>query len=416
MNTPFGSIEEVVKNSRFKDVLCFDKHQLLEGRIIQNYMDQILSDPAFKGVVGEIDAEIGIAIGRPRYKIPIDKKDKLKELVKEAGGRLIWDSQTKLWTLSWLREDEAPEELKEYFVGVVSYAFVWYRNITPALTELLNRLTQAFVVYPVFYDVARFEFLITEHSYVAGNFNPPSVLLHEGLRKLTGREPREFVVNDEVRTRQRQDAAYHGAIETAYGPELFDKVVLPRILMNFGIAAFFYPVDVDRIFYVLKGSGFDFWAFEVKHKYPETRKFGVEPFFGINNSELRALQLLLSCSINVLHTILVKPVWNDTLSTMQLYMRNNMREAALLIYRVIDQEYVNQVLSRPMGVSGGKTTLTGGGTLQYKPLLVREFSEVGSFSASQAEIASVIAGVMRNPTIERPKVTIEKLESLKRQV
>jgi hypothetical protein len=413
MNTPYGSIEEVVKNSRFKDVLCFDKHQLLEGRIIQNYMDQILSDSAFKGVVGEIEAEIGIATGRPRYKIPIDRKDKLKGLVKEAGGRLIWDSQTKLWTLTWLREDEVPEELKGYFAGPVAYAFVWYRNITPALTELLDRLTQAFTVYPIFYDAALFEFLITEWAYAPGNFIEPSILLHEGLRKLTGREPRKFTVNDEVRTRQRQDAAYHGAIETEYGPELFDKVVLPRILMNFGIAAFFYPVDVDRIFYVVKGSGFDFWAFEVKHKYPETRKSGVEPFFGINNSELRALQLLLTCSINVLHTILVKPVWNDKLSTMQLYMRNNMREAAWLIYRVIDREYIDRVLNRPMSISGAKTTLTGGGTLQYKPLLVREFSEIGSFSAAQAKIASVIASVMRNPAVERPSVTIEKLEALR---
>lgn len=47
------------------------------------------------------------------------------------------------------------------------------------------------------------------------------------------------------------------------------------------------------------------------------------------------------------------------------------------------------------------------------PLLVREFSEVGSFNAAQAEIASVIATVMRNPAIERPGVTIEKLEALR---
>src|SRR5687767_9839447 len=140
MNTPFGSIEDIVKNSRFKDVLCFDKHQLLEGRIIQNYMDQILSDPAFKGAVGEIDAEIGIAFGKPRYRIPFERKDDLKKLVRDAGGWLGWDAKAKLWALNMLKEDEAPEDLKRYFVDSIAYAFVWYRVITPALTELLDRL------------------------------------------------------------------------------------------------------------------------------------------------------------------------------------------------------------------------------------------------------------------------------------
>jgi hypothetical protein len=318
MNTPYGSIEEVVKSSRFKDVLCFDKHQLLEGRIIQDYMDQILGDPAFKGVVGDVDAEIGIAFEKPRYSFPYARKDELKDLVREAGGWLTWDSQTQLWTLNKLKEHEAPAELKGYFKDSVAYAFVWYRDVTPTLMELLNRLTRAFTVCPIFYDAAKFEFLIGDQPYTPGKFNAPSVLLNEGLKKLTGREPRTFTVSDDVRKRQRQDAAYHGALESRYGARLFDEVVLSRILMNFGIGAFFYPVDVDRIFYVVKGGGFDFWAFEVKHKYPETRKVGVEPFFGINNSELRALQLLLTCSVNVLHTILVKPVWDDRLSTMQI--------------------------------------------------------------------------------------------------
>jgi len=101
---------------------------------------------------------------------------------------------------------------------------------------------------------------------------------------------------------------------------------------------------------------------------------------------------------------------------MQIYMRNDMREAALLIYRVMDQIYIERVLTRPTLVSRGKTTLTGGGTLQYRPLLVKEFREVGSFSAPQAQIASVLANVMLNPAADQPAVTIEKLEALKQQV
>jgi hypothetical protein len=60
--------------------------------------------------------------------------------------------------------------------------------------------------------------------------------------------------------------------------------------------------------------------------------------------------------------------------------------------------------------------LTGSGTLQYRPLLVREFKEVGSFSAPQTQIASVIANVMQNPAANQPSVTIERLETLRRQV
>ncbi len=175
-------------------------------------------------------------------------------------------------------------------------------------------------------------------------------------------------------------------------------------------------MDVDRIFYSLTAGEYEFWAFEIKHKYPNVPAYGQPAYFGLNLGEQAVLERLLACDIKIMHTILVKPVWDDTVSTMSMYTNNKLRDAALLIYRIFDAPYMDTLRSRPVLQSGGKTTVTGRGKLSYRALPVNEFYEIGPFSAPQSETASALAHILRTSAATGEiGVTTRRLHSLRQQ-
>ncbi len=205
-------------------------------------MDQILADPAFTGAVGTIDAEVCVAFDRARLRCTYNEKDWLKAQVQQAGGSLTFLTDLKQWQLRGIRPDELPEALQRFVVyRGCAYAFVWYRSDSPALRSFLDRLNRGFKIYPIVYDAARHEFLITQQPHHPGHFTEPDSLLHPVLQTLTPDPMRTMTVTEDVRAMQRQNAAYHGFLVNEYGKNLFEQVVLPRILINFGVGACFFP-------------------------------------------------------------------------------------------------------------------------------------------------------------------------------
>jgi len=358
MQTPWGELGslDISERGQAEAILCADKHQLLEGMVVECLFDQFLENlPSHLPGVLALDVETVIA--KPA-------KD---------SGRTI--------------------------------AVVWVRKKTDGLGRYLYALETRCQVFLV-------EYTSSEGFYgaeFAGGRRISAVMpLDELLRPVatTGHTP--FHVSNSVRDENRQSAPIWGFLFQHSKEKLVDNFILPRLLINCGVQPWFSRGvwNLDRIF-IIDGEP---WLFEVKHKFP----FGKQTYkFGLNVGELDVIALLADCGVKTLHTIMVKPKWSKTIGSM--YMLNDLRarDRTAVIGQVIDRNMIARIRNRSSGFSKSDTTITGeeGSTVEYKPLFATEFGMFGVFSDKPAEIAGRIVDEIGGAWA--PRLTAEELLALR---
>lgn len=357
MQTPWGKLEDLdlTDTALAEQILSADKHQLLEGLVVESLFDQFIeSIPANNPGVLPLDVETIIA---------------------------------------------RPGPAQERWIAVV-----WARNKTEGLGRYLAALENRFRVFLVEF-VSGTGFCGAEVT--DGKRLSAAVPLDDLLRPVAAKPHEAFRVDKAVRDAMRQKTATWGFLINHYGQTLAAQVLLPRILINCGVQPWFRGVwNLDRIFMV-DGKP---WLFEVKHKFP----FGKKTLkFGLNNGEANVISLLSGCGIDTLHSIMVKPKWSKEVGSHYMLSDLAARDRAAIVGMVMDAVQIARILARNSGTSGADTTITGdpGGKLDYKPLFVTEFGMIGVFSDKPATIATQLVAEMRGKPA--PRATEAELQALR---
>lgn len=341
MQTPVGQLAQLDLSDHevCQRILALDKHRLAEGLVVESLFDQYLA--AF----------------------PHDQED----------APVLIDTDTAIAT-----NPGSP----------VTCAFVWDRGNRSGLGRYLKALGQRYQVVLVRFDK-------TAKTFIAARCHEGKRIsdwlpLWETARTLSGRQSEHDVAVDlSVRDAKRINQSFWGYLSAHYGDELGERVVLPRIFLNFGIQPWFrYVWNIDRIY--LQGD--QIWHIEIKHKYP----IPGEPLsFGLNDGELRLIGNLARCGLRSLHTLIVKPRWNKDAGSMRLTNDMATRTAAAVIGREITQNDVDLAMRQRAGRSGADTSFTGRNSLSFRSLPAASFSRFGTLGMPHTEVAGRIARFMR---------------------
>ncbi len=340
MLTPWGDLRSLDLSNRdlATAILCSEKHSLVEGLIVECLFDQILDCvPKNFSNVTRLPVETVVAKGSNSSAKPV--------------------------------------------------AFVWAKEKTDGLGRYLVALQERFRVVLVEYQPSD-GFVASPVS--GGRREADPIALVKLVESLAGRAPTPFVVSESVRDQVRQLTAIWGFLSQHYDSRLPAEILLPRILINYGIQPWFRAVwNVDRIFLV---DG-HLWTFEVKHKFP----FGRPLQFGLNNGEAWIAGQLERCGIRGIFSIMVKPVWSKDVGSMYILNDMSARDRTHVVGRVLDAESIDEIMNRQSLTSGAHTTITGskGGELKFKPILASSFSKLGVLSDKPADIASKIVTLLR---------------------
>lgn len=361
MDTPWGPLAGLDPDNRdlALQILQSDKHQLLEGLVVENTFDQLV---------------LPLATVTPRRLVPLDVATVVAQ--SDGDGRRLF--------------------------------FVWSQNpgAVIGLRRYLMALSRLGDVYLVTYSGTTFTAQHRPQGLKSSDIEP----LHDLLRRLTGNSPSISEVDLTVRDRDRQMTAFWGYLNTTYpGRELWNKVVLFRLLINHGIQPFFSSVwNLDRI------CLFDdqLWMFEVKHKFPFVSNQRL--VFGLNVGELSLMNDLDKVSVRILHALIVKPVWSKDVGSMYLHSDLTMRERAAVIGFVMNRDRINQLASSRSGSSPSHTVLTGRGRLSYKTIPAEDFRFLGAFSDGAQPLSANLASLLDGGTL--PAVTDSLLRRLRVQM
>lgn len=333
METPWGRLADLDAADRdlaFR-ILSHDKHQLLEGLVVENTFDQILQPLVEARQLLRLDIETVVVDAR-----------------RETGRWLV---------------------------------LVWVRRPTEGLGRFLLALERVARVHLVRFREG--EFLAAECS--GGKIASGRVPLQELLGSLSGRRAIFPKVDLTVRDTNRQRAAFWGYLSETYPcSRLWDEVVLFRLFINFGIQPFFRSVwNLDRI--CLCGN--QLWMLEAKHKYPFGRRVLQ---FGINDGELAMMRLAADAGISTLYALIVKPKWSKDIGSMYLHGDLGMRSRAAVIGKVMDAAAIAAAERTSGGRSPAHTSITGTGSLAYRSVPAEQFSFLGSF----ADERQVLSGAL----------------------
>ncbi len=344
METPWGRLADLDAADRelaFR-ILSHDKHQLLEGLVVENTFDQILQP---------------LAEARPPQLQRLDIETVVVDARRETGR--------------WL-------------------ALVWVRRATDGLGRYLFALERVAQVHLV--EFREGEFLATERS--GGKRAGGALPLQELLGGLSGRRPIFPQVDLTVRDADRQRAAFWGYLSDTYkGSRLWNEVVLFRLFINFGIQPFFRGVwNLDRICL----CGERLWMLEAKHKYP----FGRQVLrFGINDGELAMMRLAAEAGIATLYALIVKPKWSKDLGSMYLHSDLGMRSRAAVIGKVMDSRAIAAAERTVGGRSPAHTSISGTGSLSYKSVPAGAFSFLGSFADGRETLSESILELLQGRNV-----------------
>lgn len=265
------------------------------------------------------------------------------------------------------------------------------------IMRLVRMLHRHFEVWLLRFDHDKQTFMMSTRPWSPGGPNPmPGLPAGELLRNLGRRNPVLPNVSLRVRDLNRQQKSYWGYIRSSlrdFGT-LLERVVLPRIFLNFVLTPFLPGTglwDVDLVQSVPDHERVLVW--DIKHKYP----FGRHRLqFGMNSGQRSVYALLADCGIEVFHAIVVKPVWSDRIGPDYLMNDHEARERALIIGTALTPEHLRKIGSRGIRQSGAKTTMYGSGTNSYHPLPVTDFHVVGNLQDTTAHLGrqlEVLAGI-----------------------
>lgn len=360
MRTPWGDLDDLnLSDMKLGEaILCGDKHQLVEGMVVECLFDQFLESFSV-GTPGVVALNVETAIAQPR----------------KYGDKKI--------------------------------AIVWAREKVTGLGRYLQALETKFQVFVVEYrpDLGFFGHR-RENGARSGQF----MAIDDLLAPVAAQNYREFRVSNEVRNDRRLREAIWGFLFPHHGEKIAEKVLLPRLLMNCGIQPWFrFAWNVDRIFLVDD----QLWLFEVKHKFPFSDRDTDDLIFGLNNGEVTNFSLLADCGIRTLFSIMVKPKWSKTIGSLYMMTDLKARENTAVIGKVLDSARLKRLMGTSSGTTGSDTTITGdkNALLKYKSILAQEFGLFGRFSDRPSDLAAKMVEEMRG--ITSPRVRDEELKSLR---
>lgn len=337
MHTPWGPLAELdlSEHDLAARILAADKHQLVEGLVVECLFDQIVAGiPSTSAEVLALDVETVIV-------------------------------DTWRVTGRWV-------------------AFVWARTKGAGLGRYLQGLGKGFETYLLDFSGDTFLAAQIRDGHRVSDFHPLATV----MRALSGGRYTPFEVDTSVRDTNRQRQAFWGFLSEYYGKNLAGRIVLPRLLINCAIQPYFRSLwNLDRVFV----SGDDIWLFEIKHKFP-IDKNGL--YFGINDGELRMLDRLAKSGIQCLHTILAKPFWSKEVGSMYLLNDLEMRTRAGLIAKVLDAGQTAAILRGSAGTSGAHTSINGTSKLKFRTIPAGDFCRLGVLSDAPASLAANMLHVM----------------------
>ena len=346
MQTPLGLLADLdlSVHGRCGNILALDKHQLIEGLVFESYFDQFLMS-------------LPEASGESMRPVDVDTAVVLFPEGKSHSGSNVG-------------------------------AFVWARRRSAGLGRYLEALSGRTAVWLVEYKEADSEFMAAP---VDGHRpQPPWKPLQEVAASVgSGRAPVFDEVAPQVRDRNRINQSFWGYLSERHGTSLGINVVLPRIFLNWGVQPWFRHVwNVDRIFL----HGDQLWHFEIKHKYPMERDGSLA--FGINDGELRLMQLLMGCGLRSLHAVIVKPFWERRSGSMYLQNDLEARSRTAVIGREMTSQAVDAALSSKGGRSGAHTSFAGRSSVAYRSFPASSFHRFGRLGDDYTEVAGRIFSQM----------------------
>jgi hypothetical protein len=348
--TPLGVLSELRLDDidTQKSLLSFDKHQVLEGAVFEDFFDrEIAAYPPFADRFHTVYADTAI-------------------VSKRSGGYA-----------ALVLVERSGAGLGRYFLRLLSVMPVWY----------------------VRYDEERREFLA---SRVVRNGGEDSklrpVLFASDIRPITAvlrsfgsDRPRGYDVALAVRDAHRQNAAYWGGIFPSSDTGKARRLTIARVFFNFAVTPHFgYVWNVDKVF----ADDTHVWSFEVKHKFPFWDSKAGKLGFGLNNGEVRNMQIQASAGIRNMHVVVVKPVWSKDYSTQVLFTESAHFKHTVILGREIDGAAAARALKETGGVSGEHTSLEGRSKQKFKTFHVDGFSNIGLKSDDGAALSERLVSLM----------------------
>jgi len=340
--TPWGPFSSLDQSSLelAHEILKRDKHQIVEGMVVERAFDQMLEHAA-----------------------------------SESNGSLqLLDLETFIV--------QSPKDASRLI------AFVWFRDKQAGQKRYLDALAQVCTVYHL--ELINNDFhasqWTTKHS-------TPRKLLSKLVREIGG-APRYGRVSAAVRDEQRQNTAIWGFLGASLSTEEFwQQLVTPRLLVNFLLQPFFVGTwNIDRI--CLHEN--ELWMLELKHKFP------MHPGsdFGLNDGELRMMKLMLHAGIRAAHMIIVKPIRDKSVKPMYLFNNKRLRERAAVIGVEVTQQTAQFIQQQSLHRSGAHTTISGSGSIGYRNLPVSIFRKLGTYGDEGQKISPEILKLLSGKQAE----------------
>jgi len=345
MILPWGELESLDRNNLdlAYAILSHDKHSLVEGLVAECWFDQFV--------------------------------DKVIEA--SAGAAHLLDVETAI--------------VEAYEPARRSLAFVWARSKGPGLGRYLRALER---VYEVILIEEKLNGFVGAKISGGRRASEPAAL-SSLLQELSSQYPKQFEVDQSVRDSTRHRQAFWGMISSYYKENLWSRVVMPRILMNFGIQPYFRAVwNLDRVL-VWEDQ---IWLIEVKHKFPF--ESGATLKFGLNNGEAQMLQKLVRAGLRCMYSVLVKPTWSKEVGSMYLITAKEQTERAALIGVELTKDRLVRMMGGQTKTSAAHTSINGRSNQKYKSVGASEFLKLGTFSMPLAEIAKNSIAVLQGSALE----------------
>ncbi|UST73195.1 hypothetical protein NF675_19605 [Pseudomonas siliginis] len=373
--TPLGYFPEEIDLANLtsnESLLTREKHQLLEGLVIEYVAEQFISSPFLKDSIVLLDVVTLIVRGIP---------------------------------------DDHSNALGQYC------NFIWKRDNSDIedFISILKNLSQG---------CASTTFLCKEENMKFHTQKPGSskwLPLQRYLckkRKITNDKEIKFPqVNAESKDNERQLSSILGRLLPAYNKRIIRDVILPRVFKNYIIQPFFRSGwDLDRIFRY-KGK---LWEFELKHKYPIDNYEFFEKInntnnryclsFGINEGQANIIKLLADQGLNTLHLILVKPRWTDQEDPGYLFVDEDARKNTLVIGAVLTPDKINAIMKGDLKKAPSKTSFSGASKANYYRIPRNFFQVIGRYADGKDNLTPNIIRLL-DGNLNSPLTTDTLLEN-----
>jgi len=343
--TPLGYFPEDIDLTDLTSddsLLAREKHQLLEGLVIEYVAEQFIATPALKNLITILDVVTIITKGIPNDRSNTDEQ---------------------------------------------YCSFIWNRDNSDIrdLVETLQNLSNGCTSTTYICEEDNFKF------YVKKPFSSKRLPLQSYLRnKRNVIDVKNITfpqVSSNSKNNERQLSSILGRLQPAYKSRIVKDVILPRVFKNYLIQPFFRSGwDLDRIFRY-KGS---LWEFELKHKYPINNYSFFDDInntenryclsFGINEGQANIMKLLAEQGLNTLHLILVKPHWSDQEDPGYLFVDEEARKKTLVIGAVLTLKKINEIVKGKLNKAPPKTSYNGSNQANYYRIPRNFFHVIGNYA------------------------------------